>query len=376
MMGSLVFNGTVGSSALAMILEVFLFGIYITHFFSYVRILSHKRRNIMIISGILLICAAAVGTVFGILDARNMLAMTLYATENNGQVDNELWDTMVWMRALTSSIYLFANFIGDLVLIHRCFVIWGYNTRIITIPAIASVLNTLLAIAATVITASSRQLESGVDPSTSLGSKSIILFVNLAVNWCTNFTLTLLIAIKVRSIRIETKELLGRDSTDGRYTNLPKIALESGMLYPVIVAICLAIQVSGTYADLYPLLTIIAGLAPTLILVRASLGLSVEHRRQLKPLYLHSVPTKDMEEEKKSSYLSMRPMSGFNGSFVSRMITEIDVPTLKSCDTVNNIPSRPPSIYGGHKKQGGRAARRSVRFAEPGGCIDCSYAEV
>ena len=133
-MGSLVFNDTVGSSVLAMIaslqntssssltlprniqLEVFLFGklipmcsdltvlneiltgIYITHFFSYVRILSYKRRNITIISGILLICAAAVGTVFGILDARNMLGMTLYATENKGQVDNELWDTMVWMR--------------------------------------------------------------------------------------------------------------------------------------------------------------------------------------------------------------------------------------------------------------------------------------
>ncbi|KIK66722.1 hypothetical protein GYMLUDRAFT_911233 [Collybiopsis luxurians FD-317 M1] len=53
------------------------------------------------------------------------------------------------------------------------------------------------------------------------------------------------------------------------------MVLESGLLYPLALIICLIFIVSNSII-VEPLLTVIVGIAPTMIIVRVDLGISVE----------------------------------------------------------------------------------------------------
>ncbi|KIK71576.1 hypothetical protein GYMLUDRAFT_79602 [Collybiopsis luxurians FD-317 M1] len=315
----------------------------------------------MTLAGIALFVLATASVFLGVFDARNMLDLVVHAQANQGRMDQDL-DLGLWREMICLRTFDWGHDIGEHC-IHRCFVIRGYDSRIVVIPTVAAVLNTFLAIAATVLAAHSNTLDTSVtDLMQSLGkSKTAVLYANLAVNWCLNVVLTALIARKIWSIRQETNEFLGRDKSHGRLTGLVKTALESGMLYPLIVAVCLAIQISGTHADLHPLLTIIAGLAPTFIMVQAGLGLSVENK--LKPFYLNKA------DELPSYFLTVRPVSMFNGdTFVTNTFEKMA--DLKSLS--GDGPLRPPSVYAGNARfSQQKVPGRNVRFVERNSCVDC-----
>ncbi|KAF9064820.1 hypothetical protein BDP27DRAFT_1450585 [Rhodocollybia butyracea] len=123
----------------------------------------------------------------------------------------------------------------------------------------------------------------------------------LGINVFNNILLTGMIAGRLWYLNKAAAKLFRTANTsDKRHSTIISMFLESGSLYPIALVICLGIQVSGSSATMdlillqivvrpvpqfpithlvkyHQLITTPQGIAPTLILVRTSLGISIEH---------------------------------------------------------------------------------------------------
>ncbi|KAI3619426.1 hypothetical protein WG66_012780 [Moniliophthora roreri] len=70
----------------------------------------------------------------------------------------------------------------------------------------------------------------------------------------------------------------------GSLASINRIILESGMIYPISIVVHLSTSVSvkteNIPVDLLPIIVLIAGIAPTLIVVRTSMGQSIVNEMQ------------------------------------------------------------------------------------------------
>ncbi|EEB89087.1 hypothetical protein MPER_12862 [Moniliophthora perniciosa FA553] len=121
-----------------------------------------------------------------------------------------------------------------------------------------------------------------------LSDTQSILFagVFMGVNVLTNLVLTGLLAGRIWYIRHTNSKLLGRVYTK-RYSALIAIILESGALYPLFLIANIVLtfgdfpvkqrlRIFHAAAIISNLLGLVAAIAPTLIVVRAGLGISIE----------------------------------------------------------------------------------------------------
>ncbi|ESK84698.1 hypothetical protein Moror_631 [Moniliophthora roreri MCA 2997] len=94
-----------------------------------------------------------------------------------------------------------------------------------------------------------------------------------------NLALTLLTAGRIWWIHRQVRAH-GVHTSDKTFSTVSRLILESGSLYPLISIIGLIlVNVPQPYwipIDCYPLSSLTAGIAPTLIMVRAKLGKNVE----------------------------------------------------------------------------------------------------
>jgi len=126
-----------------------------------------------------------------------------------------------------------------------------------------------------------------------------LLYAFLAINVFNNVLLTALIAGRLWYLNRASAKLFGITATsDKRYNAIISMFLESGSLYPIALIICLAIQVHGSPATMDPILLQIVGIAPMLILVRTTLGISIEHAPRRE----------DVDNELENSNLPMQTM--------------------------------------------------------------------
>ncbi|EEB88944.1 hypothetical protein MPER_13020 [Moniliophthora perniciosa FA553] len=118
----------------------------------------------------------------------------------------------------------------------------------------------------------------------------------LITNAVNNFLLTLIIAGRIWWLSREPRKLMGHE-VDGRYKNVVAMVVESGFLYSA----SLVVEVSATQSfsnlgfglDLSPVTALMVGIAPTLIILRSSLGLSesaVPNSRMLSTLRFGEPP--------------------------------------------------------------------------------------
>ncbi|KIK53076.1 hypothetical protein GYMLUDRAFT_250663 [Collybiopsis luxurians FD-317 M1] len=101
----------------------------------------------------------------------------------------------------------------------------------------------------------------------------------LGINLLTNLTLTGLIAARLWWSSRSMQKYLGYDSPHGRRTNnIVAMVLESGSIYPVALIACIIVlQLNKPFSvPVESVLTIIVGIAPTLIIVRVDLGISMK----------------------------------------------------------------------------------------------------
>ncbi|KAK7452724.1 hypothetical protein VKT23_012125 [Stygiomarasmius scandens] len=103
----------------------------------------------------------------------------------------------------------------------------------------------------------------------------------MAINAFSNVLLTSLIGGRIWWImrevdKIGSKHRSGALMSKKHYLTTIALVLESGLLYPLIVIIFeIVTNTAAVSPSLYPLMTLVAGIAPTLIFVRVRLGVSI-----------------------------------------------------------------------------------------------------
>uniref|UniRef100_A0A0W0FSY0 Integral membrane protein n=1 Tax=Moniliophthora roreri TaxID=221103 RepID=A0A0W0FSY0_MONRR len=168
------------------------------------------------------------------------------------------------------------NITADIMLIHRCYLIWGSKKRVGLPLIVASVLTNALGIISGIITTIS---------TTNIESYPMLLQVGGSIGFAyavssvvINSMLTLLTAGRVWWIH-RTVRAHDIHTSDALVSSVSRIILETGALYPIFAVVNLIVDNTlglATPIDLYSITTLIAGIAPTLIMVRGKLGKNVE----------------------------------------------------------------------------------------------------
>ncbi|KAJ4467036.1 hypothetical protein J3R30DRAFT_3718291 [Lentinula aciculospora] len=179
-------------------------------------------------------------------------------------------------------LYVVSNFIADLMLIHRNSMIWESSSwrAMLWLPFTVSILNNALGIIGISFQASNISLYPSLSVSFDQytnGDKVVLAY--LLMNACLNFFLTGCLAGRVWWIGRKAAIVLGAHPLRRKYNSAVAITLESGILYPVALvgSVGAALQ-NPTTPSLYPFLIQIAAIAPTLIVVRTVLGISIEQQ--------------------------------------------------------------------------------------------------
>uniref|UniRef100_A0A0W0GEL2 G protein-coupled receptor n=1 Tax=Moniliophthora roreri TaxID=221103 RepID=A0A0W0GEL2_MONRR len=176
--------------------------------------------------------------------------------------------------AFQSLIPVLLNIAADYMLIHRCYVIWSSSKRVAIPLIVASVgTNALGATAAIVMLA-------GFRDKADLFAFGITLLAGYIISCAiVNSMVTLLTAGRIwwihRSVRAH-----GVQASDTLLHSVSRIVLESGLLYPFCIITSLIVgnttNPNIVPFDFQPIVVLSAGIAPTLILVRAKLGKTAE----------------------------------------------------------------------------------------------------
>ncbi|KAF5366800.1 hypothetical protein D9758_006527 [Tetrapyrgos nigripes] len=186
-------------------------------------------------------------------------------------------------QTIAFGIYTLANALADFILIYRCYKIWGFKKRVIAFPVLISVVNNGLALVRTIILAINTRpfiLEHLIAISPGLDVLELTLRNSfLAVNLLTNLLIPFMIAGRIWWIGRQASKFIGTQKHSLTRRSVA-ICLESGMMYPLVLIPTLGIYFSSFRffeGDMIPMLTQIVGIAPTFIIVRVALGISIEN---------------------------------------------------------------------------------------------------
>ncbi|KAK7438910.1 hypothetical protein VKT23_017837 [Stygiomarasmius scandens] len=189
------------------------------------------------------------------------------------------------MQYVAEMGFVFANILADCVLIRRCYVVWNSNIKAIVFPVFLSVVNNSIGFSAVVmlINVLLPLGNNTLSPEKQLAvfnAANKMLEAFFAINVVSNVLLTVLIAGRIwwimRGLEKMSSDAKGMASTKKRYMSTIALLVESGLLYPISVIVFeIILQAVPLAPSLYPLMTILAGMAPTLIIVRVWLGVSV-----------------------------------------------------------------------------------------------------
>ncbi|KAF7313900.1 Rtt106 domain-containing protein [Mycena chlorophos] len=206
----------------------------------------------------------------GITDVADSAIYEVFTLEQPAPVLFELGDPPV-VRALATLIrirWVLANAIADAVVIHRCYIIWGGNWKIVVVP--------LLAYACTLVGGLFEIL-----PLSASGSR-IALSVAYSGVVGTNVLASTLTAGRIWFLSRRLGRFLPEVDYQP-YARLSAIVLESGLMYPLVLLVTLVIFLCAapTTAVLVPMAIAyqLVGIAPTLMIVRVGLGVSIDEQR-------------------------------------------------------------------------------------------------
>ncbi|KAG7098068.1 hypothetical protein E1B28_000042 [Marasmius oreades] len=170
---------------------------------------------------------------------------------------------------------MMANILADVVLVFRCYALWDFRKSVIIVPTSACILSN--GIVSMAITISSHLI-----PGSSLakwGDQAARLEdVYYILNALINIVLTSMVARRIWLSGAYSRHY----STTGealkkRYASISTIILQSALIYPLILVISVPFTLFPALAgwDVYPLLIQVAGICPTLMIVRVGLGVGV-----------------------------------------------------------------------------------------------------
>ncbi|KAJ7073998.1 hypothetical protein C8F01DRAFT_1098940 [Mycena amicta] len=167
------------------------------------------------------------------------------------------------VEVLEATVFTTNTLFSDLILVWRCWTIWGRDARIIVVPALSTVTGAILGYLSVVQQGRMLLHEALPDAYVQFSVPYFILSL------CTTLLCTLLIILR---IVLMTRQSLGKLRS---YGAVIEMVVESAALYSATLIVLIALG-SARESDGYPqaILGPMTGIAPTLIVARVSLGLS------------------------------------------------------------------------------------------------------
>ncbi|KAF5389165.1 hypothetical protein D9757_004974 [Collybiopsis confluens] len=262
-------------------LEILLFGAYTVIFGLYLYLqVQHKGRQRYYQASILLLFllgSAAVPVSICNFVQVCLGTMSMVTTEFNADTIPILSRSNSLQFALRA-IYTVANAVADALLLYRCYIVWASRKWVILGPGVIAAINTIMAI---VNLFWLWKLDPGntflfTAASSDLSRKAFYIF--LGSNLVANLLLTGLIAGRLWHISHCSQRYLGGDPFHWKRMNrMIRLILESGVIYPIaLLAYILSSTISNRSEITEPLLTMVVGIAPTIMMVRLDLGRSIE----------------------------------------------------------------------------------------------------
>ncbi|KAI3599206.1 hypothetical protein WG66_013425 [Moniliophthora roreri] len=176
--------------------------------------------------------------------------------------------------AFTNICAVLLNAVADYILIHRCYVIWGFRKRI-SIPLITA------SIAANVVgMVGSSMMVAGIRNTADRENEELyslgndLIGIQLLMSVIVNMLITTLTAGRIWWMQREVH--VG----EAIYKSISRIIMESGLIYPIFTLVHLVtihvMSLRDIPFDFSCISFQAAGIAPTLITVRAQLGKTIE----------------------------------------------------------------------------------------------------
>ncbi|CAE6509554.1 unnamed protein product [Rhizoctonia solani] len=249
--------------------ETALWGIFFVLYSTCVYVLVHKRAP-QTIQWIPLFTASLLfllATFHLALQLRKVHEGLVLRVNEPGGSDAYFMDIGRWLNVTADAVYATMILVGDSVVIHRCFLIWGNRIRVILVPIILVLCTAVSGYAAVWLF-------------TKLPPHGTALEGPIAKCATTTFLLSLVTNILTTgliSYRILATARKVSASIDIRpYMGGLAVVVESAAIYTTALVVYLIVYVSRTNAQyiLFCALCPIIGIVPTLIIVRVGLGLT------------------------------------------------------------------------------------------------------
>ncbi|KAF9263834.1 hypothetical protein L218DRAFT_1076989 [Marasmius fiardii PR-910] len=184
------------------------------------------------------------------------------------------------LRVLSLIMTMLSNILADVVLTFRCYVIWNFRKSLIIVPTIACLLSNgkLSSSVAIGIVSMAIMVSAASSPNSALASQAPYLEgTYFIMNALINVALTSIVAGRIWLTGAQSKRYFTEESLKKRCFSIASIILQSGLIYPVILIISVPFTLLPSLSgwDLHPLLIQVAGICPTLMIVRVGLGAGV-----------------------------------------------------------------------------------------------------
>ncbi|KAF9262541.1 hypothetical protein L218DRAFT_903449 [Marasmius fiardii PR-910] len=177
------------------------------------------------------------------------------------------------------SLFILTNLVADSILMYRCYILWGSRKLVILVPILATIAFTVIGFVGLVMFAIGSKDQTIPSNLALVVRGDMLEMVYMVGSASVNTLLTLLTAGRIWWISREARALMGRP-TGERYRTIVAIILESGMLYPIFSILHIALTETSDIVyvpvNFLPTVAQMGAIAPTLIIVRASLGATVD----------------------------------------------------------------------------------------------------
>ncbi|KAJ7153292.1 hypothetical protein C8R46DRAFT_1197364 [Mycena filopes] len=171
----------------------------------------------------------------------------------------------LWLATLPGVALTLSTLVADCVLIWRCWAVWARNYKIVVLPIVCTIAGSVLGFMS--VAEQARYVRNPSLPRATFVDYATPYF---SLSLATTVMATIAIIARIVLItRRASKTLRG-------YGEIIEITVESAVLYSLTLIVFLPFLVEHSFNDGYPeaVLAQMTGIAPTLIVARASLGLA------------------------------------------------------------------------------------------------------
>ncbi|KAK1223224.1 hypothetical protein PQX77_013903 [Marasmius sp. AFHP31] len=243
---------------------------------------------------------------FRALKTRDLEPLVRYMQHDSGQT--------AWITA-TGVIPAVMNAIADIMLIHRCYVVWGSNRILLYVLIGGAFVSNGLQFATVIM------ISVTVDFASMISLYRTARAINNGCSILTavfNGLLSLATAWRIWWISREARQQMGMP-IHAKYKTIVAVILESGALYPAslivetVVPLTLdPIRAGKVPLDIGILAALFTGLAPTLIIVRVAYGKSVDSVQQMVSIHFAERETQqEANVNPARATVDIRPRSTF-----------------------------------------------------------------